>query len=109
MGKKWTVLGLAMLAGCGGEMTRQIVPTYVHVRIVNNGTEGASGEAGPWENQDDVKFDLGPGESKKFVVAVDYRLKVRIWRTSDNLVLVDDFWDYADLVGKDELLITVSP
>ena len=109
MGKLWTVLGLATLAGCGGETSGQIMATYVHVRIVNNGTEGASGEAGTWKNQDDVKFNVGAGESKKFVVAVNYRLKMRIWRTSDNVVLLDDFWDVGDLAGMDELLITVSP
>ena len=109
MGKIGEILGLVLLAGCGGETTGQIMATYVHVRIVNNGTEGASGEAGTWKSQDDVKFNVGAGETKEFLVAVNYRLKMRIWRTSDNLVLVDDFWEDGDLARMDELLITVSP
>jgi len=39
MEKFGAILALALLAGCGGEPTRQIVPTYVHVKVVNDGTE----------------------------------------------------------------------
>jgi hypothetical protein len=110
MGKIWATLGLALLAGCGKGSAGNYGRQEVTVTIANTGTGSAYGKAEGWNGEDEHKFNLSPGASTSFVTFVDYRLKVHIWRSMDNLVLIDDFWDTDDLRKMEDLLVvTVSP
>jgi predicted small lipoprotein YifL len=111
MGKIWATLGLmGLLAGCGGGVGPAYTPPTkkVTVQVTNTGTESASGEAKDWDGHASQTFTVAPGDTMTCQIEVSYRLKVHIVRPSDNLVLLDDFWDEVD-ISHDELSLAVSP
>jgi hypothetical protein len=109
MGKFGAVLGLALLAGCGNSGNNAFA-RRVTVDVINNGTDVAYGRAENWNGGDGHDFYLAPGGTTTFHLYVAYRLKVHIARGSDDLVLVDDFFDWGDLSEMDDRLsFTVTP
>ena len=110
MGKIGAILGIVLLAGCDGNPGTGALSRQVTVDVINNWTGSAYGKAEDWNGGDEEKFSLGPGQTTTFKIHTNYRLKIHIWRTSDNLVLVDDFFDLSDLDDvKDRLSFTVTP
>jgi hypothetical protein len=110
MGRLSAALTLAMLAGCGGEGNGGLLFRTVTVTVVNQGAEDAYGRAEGWEGEDRHDFSLSPGASTSFKVDVSYRLKVHVWRSSDSLVLFDDFWEMDDLDKLDDkVTVVVTP
>jgi hypothetical protein len=110
MGKTAVILGLLVLAGCGGYSGPGSEPptNKVTVQVSNTGTESASGEAKDWDGHASQTFTVAPGQTTTCQLEVSYRLKVHIVRSSDNMILLDDFWDEVDL-PHDQLTLTVSP
>jgi hypothetical protein len=112
MARTWTILGLTLLVACDGNPgTGTVTSRRVTVDVINNGTDSAYGKAEDWNGTDaDQKFSLAPAETTTFKINTNYRLKIHIWRTSDNLVLVDEFFDLSDLDdAHDRLSFTVTP
>jgi hypothetical protein len=112
MARTWPILGFLLLATCDDNRhhTWSSFSRRVTVDVVNNGTATAYGRAENWNGGDEETFSLAPGQTTTFKLYIDYRLKVHIWRLSDNLVLVDDFWDLDDLDKLDDrVLLTVTP
>ena len=105
MGKTWAILGLALLAGCSEDRQK-----YDTVTVSNTGKEAADGTVQDWDGYNVHHISLDAGESVTVQLEVsDYtRIKVHLERTSDKLVLIDDFWDY-DQISNHELDLTVSP
>ena len=99
------VLGLLLLAGCG-----QSKPKVATVTVINAGAEKADGTVQDWDGFNVHHFSLDAGESIAIQLEVeDYtRIKAHIERTSDRLVLLDDFWESEDLPDH-ALTLTVSP
>jgi len=105
MGKIGAVLGLMLLAGCG-----ESKPKYATVTITNAGVEKADGTVQDWDGFNVHHFSLDAGESISIQLEVEdnTRIKAHIERSSDRLVLLDDFWENKDLPDH-VLTLTVSP
>ena len=110
MARIWAFLGLALLTGCDDRRGNSTFATRATVDVINSGTATAYGRAENWNGGDEETFSLLPGQTTTFKLNIDYRLKVHIWRLSDNLVLIDDWWDLDDLDKLDDrVLLTVVP
>ena len=107
MRKILAALGLALLVGCVPSGGGSPPDTKVQVDVANTGTEAAYGEAKDWDGSAKQEFTVNPGESVSLRIQVAYRIKVHIVRISDNQVLLDDFWDVADLSHEKLTLIVV--
>jgi hypothetical protein len=106
MAKIGAILGLlALLAGCG-----ESKPKYAMVTVNNTGTEKADGTVQDWDGFNVHHFSVAAGESITIQLGAndDTRIKAHIERSSDRLVLLDDFWENEDLPGH-VLTLTVSP
>lgn len=105
MGKTWAILGLALMAGCSQDR-----PKYATVTVNNTGTDAANGTIQDWDgfNVHHVSLDAGESITVQLEAGDNTRIKVHLERTSDKLVLIDDFWEY-DKLPNHELNLTVSP
>ena len=116
MGRFAMALGLAFLAACGeGEammMGSGVGPgtssKKLHLTLTNAGTEVAHGDASDWYESIKYSFTLNPGASVTFDFPnATYRVRAHVWRSSDSLLILDDWWEGGDL--EPGLTVTLSP
>jgi len=53
-------------------------------------------------------FTLAAGDRRSIQIDIQCRLKVHLVRSSDSLLLFDDFWDVGD-IKNETLSLTVTP
>ena len=106
MGRIILVLGLATLAGCtdDGKETPWWTGTLT---VSNRGTSALNGVAEDWNGLDKHSFSLNPGDATSIEFSDIYRVKLHAWRTSDGLLLIDDFWEGGDI--KHGVNVTLNP
>jgi len=100
-------MGLIILAGCRDSESLPIAMP-VEIKVTNQGSSSVHGRAEDWDETDPLDFTLQPGESRKFVVASEYRVKLHVWRDSDETLLFDDFWDVSAILDSG-VNVTVYP
>jgi hypothetical protein len=98
--------GLAALAGCGDTGNQSLSWTGT-LTVENQGSSALNGVAEDWDGAAKHSFSLNPGDSVSFEFDTPYRVKLHAWRTSDGLLLIDDFWEAGDLM--DGVRVTLKP
>jgi len=106
MGRIMLALGLAALAGCTDDGKGTLWWTGT-LTVSNQGTSALNGVAEDWDGTQTHSFSLDPGTSSSFEFVTPYRVKLHAWKTSDGLLLIDDFWASGDL--KDGVSVTLNP
>jgi hypothetical protein len=106
MGRISLALGLAVLAGCG-EGTNTGTYWTGKLTVSNQGTSTLYGVAEDWDGKQNHNFSLDPGISTSFKFDTPYRVKLHAWRASDDLLLIDDFWEAGDLMQG--VKVTLNP
>jgi hypothetical protein len=104
----WIALGLTLIAGCR-ESETQLVAIPGTLKVNNQGSEAVTGRAEDWDGNDAQDFIVQPGKSVTVVVITDYRVKLHVWRSSDNALLFDDFWNVGELTSITTKVVTVYP
>jgi hypothetical protein len=110
MGRIMLALGLAALAGCGGETAGSAYGSVLWtgtMTVSNQGTSALNGIAEDWNGPEAHFFSLNPGEVATLKFTNSNRVKLHAWRTSDGLLLIDDFWDIGEL--RDGVKVTLNP
>jgi hypothetical protein len=115
------VLGLAILAGCG-EGEGMLIGSALgsgssessdkdSLTVTNQGTVPVYGVAEDWYGSQKHDFTLDPGDTATFeFTGIVYRMKLHIWRSTDSLLLIDDFWETAALAQpRTHVTVTVNP
>jgi hypothetical protein len=105
MGRIMLALGLAAFAGCGGESGR--TSFWGSMTVSNQGSSALHGIAETWDTKQSRMFSLDPGASTRVEFYTDDRVKLHAWRTSDGLLLIDDFWELGDFVHG--IQVTLNP
>ncbi len=97
MGRITLALGFAVLAGCGGEGV-ETPSSRGSLTVSNQGTSALNGIAEDWYGPEAHLFSLDPGEEVRIEFSNASRVKLHAWRSSDGLLLIDDFWDSGELI-----------
>jgi len=99
---------LAALAGCGpGPVGYEPPPETSALIVRNQGTSALNGIAEDWDGPEAHLFSLDPGDAYTVTFTHSWRFKLHAWRSSDGLLLIDDFWDVVD--HKDGVEVTLYP
>jgi hypothetical protein len=110
MSKIWVVLGIVILAGCGDSKGKDAPFRDVTVSVTNTGTADAYGDAEDWNSDGKENFTVPAGATLTFQITISDRLRVHLYRSTDQQPLFDDYWDKDDLWKMGDLVsITVTP
>ena len=104
----WIAIGLSLVGGCQ-DSKHQFVTLPATLEVDNQGSGSVHGRAEDWDGNVVQDFSVQPGASATVTVFSVYRVKLHVWRDSDNALLFDDFWDVGELQTSEPKVVTVYP